>query len=149
MKNTENSQKNVLIIGSGSMGYSDQRIHDMWIDKFNLFSKVEHESSIKKGKYKPLITLEGIDWCGTRTVYNYLVNGVHKSLPLDVFNDLGLYLWNHLFNPNTGRTPVHLFLRQSDPGLGICIPQDTRENFFSFREENDPLEKMYLEGLDK
>ena len=48
MKNTENSQKNVLIIGSGSMGYGDQRIHDMWIDKFNLFSKVEHESSIKK-----------------------------------------------------------------------------------------------------
>ena len=62
MKNTENSQKNVLIIGSGSMGYGDQRIHDVWIDKFNLFSKVEHESSIKKGKYKPLITLEGIDW---------------------------------------------------------------------------------------
>ena len=148
MKNTENSQKNVLIIGSGSMGYGDQRIHDVWIDKFNLFFKVEHASSIKKGKYKPLIKLEGIDWCGTRTVYNYLVNGVHKSLPLDVFNDLGLYLWNHLFNPNTGRTPVHLFLRQTDPGLGICIPQDTRENFFSFREENDPLEKIYLEGLD-
>jgi len=149
MKITENSQKNVLIIGSGSMGYSDQRIHDMWIDKYNLFSKVEHESSIKKGKYKPLIILEGIDWCGTRTIYNYIVNGVHKSLPLDVFNDLGLYLWNHLFNVNTGRTPVHLFLRQSDPGLGICIPQDTRENFFSFREESDPLEKIYLEGLDK
>ena len=149
MKNTENSQKNVLIIGSGSMGYGDQRIHDMWIDKFNLFSKVEHESSIKKGKYKPLITLEGIDWCGTRTVYNYLVNGKHESLPLNVFEDLGLYLWNNLFNPNTGRTPVHLFLRQSDPGLGICIPQDTRENFFSFREESDPLEKIYLEGLDK
>ena len=143
------TKTDILIIGSGSMGYSDQRIHDMWIDKFNLFSKVEHESSIKKGKYKPLITLEGIDWCGTRTVYNYLVNGVHKSLPLDVFNDLGLYLWNHLFNPNTGRTPVHLFLRQSDPGLGICIPQDTRENFFSFREEKDPLEKIYLGGLDK
>ena len=149
MKITENSQKNVLIIGSGSMGYSDQRIHDMWIDKYNIFSKVEHESSIKKGKYKPLIILEGIDWCGTRTIYNYIVNGVHKSLPLDVFNDLGLYLWNHLFNVNTGRTPVHLFLRQSDPGLGICIPQDTRENFFSFREENDPLEKIYKEGLDK
>ena len=149
MKNTENSQKNVLIIGSGSMGYGDQRIHDMWIDKFNLFSKVEHESSIKKGKYKPLIKLEGIDWCGTRSVYLYFVNGVHKSLPLDVFNEVGLYLWNHLFNPNTGRTPVHLFLRQTDPGLGICIPQDTRENFFSFREESDPLEKIYLEGLDK
>jgi len=149
MKITENSQKNVLIIGSGSMGYSDQRIHDMWIDKYNLFSKVEHESSIKKGKYKPLIILEGIDWCGTRTIYNYIVNGVHKSLPLDVFNDVGLYLWNHLFSHNTGRTPVHLFLRQSDPGLGICIPQDTRENFFSFREESDPLEKIYLEGLDK
>ena len=149
MKITENSQKNVLIIGSGSMGYSDQRIHDMWIDKYNLFSKVEHESSIKKGKYKPLIILEGIDWCGTRTIYNYIVNGVHKSLPLEVFNDLGLYLWNHLFDVNTGRTPVHLFLRQSDPGLGICIPQDTRENFFSFREESDPLEKIYIEGLDK
>ena len=149
MKITENSQKDVLIIGSGSMGYSDQRIHDMWIDKYNLFSKVEHESSIRKGKYKPLIILEGIDWCGTRTIYNYLVNGKHESLPLKVFNDLGLYLWNHLFDVNTGRTPVHLFLRQSDPGLGICIPQDTRENFFSFREENDPLEKIYIEGLDK
>ena len=149
MKITENSQKNVLIIGSGSMGYGDQRIHDMWIDKFNLFSKVEHESSIKKGNYKPLITLEGIDWCGTRTVYNYLVNGVHKSLPLDVFNDLGLYLWNHLFNPNTGRTPVHLFLRQNDPGLGICIPQDNVDNGFSFREKSDPLFKIYSDGLDK
>ena len=149
MKNTENSQKNVLIIGSGSMGYGDQRIHDMWIEKYNLFYNVEYDTAIKKGKYKPLIKLEGIDWCGTRTVYNYLVNGKHESLPLNVFNDLGLYLWNHLFNPNTGRTPVHLFLRQSDPGLGICIPQDTRENFFSFREENDPLEKIYLEGLDK
>ena len=149
MKITENSQKDVLIIGSGSMGYSDQRIHDMWIDKYNLFSKVEHESSIRKGKYKPLIILEGIDWCGTRTIYNYLVNGKHESLPLKVFNDLGLYLWNHLFDVNTGRTPVHLFLRQSDPGLGICIPQDTRENFFSFREESDPLEKIYKEGLDK
>ena len=45
--------------------------------------------------------------------------------------------------------PVNLFLRQTDPGLGICIPQDTRKNGFSFREENDPLEKIYLEGLDK
>ena len=149
MKITENSQKNVLIIGSGSMGYSDQRIHDMWIDKYNLFSKVEHESSIRKGKFKDRIELEGIDWCGTRTIYRYLVNGKFESLPLKVFNDVGLYLWNNLFSPNTGRTPVHLFLRQSDPGLGICIPQDTRENFFSFREESDPLEKIYKEGLDK
>ena len=149
MKITENSQKNVLIIGSGSMGYGDQRIHDMWIDKYNLFYKVEFDTAIRKGKLKDRIELKGIDWCGTRTVYNYLVNGVHKSLPLGVFNDLGLYLWNHLFNPNTGRTPIHLFLRQSDPGLGICIPQDTRENFFSFREESDPLEKIYLEGLNK
>jgi len=149
MKITENSQKNVLIIGSGSMGYSDQRIHDMWIDKYNLFSKVEHESSIRKGKFKDRIELEGIDWCGTRTIYRYLVNGKFESLPLKVFNDLGLYLWNHLFNVNTGRTPVNLFLRQSDPGLGICIPQDTRENFFSFREESDPLEKIYIEGLNK
>jgi len=149
MKITENSQKNVLIIGSGSMGYSDQRIHDMWIDKYNLFSKVGHESSIMKGMYKDRIELEGIDWCGTRTIYRYLINGKHESLPLKVFNDVGLYLWNNLFSPNTGRTPVHLFLRQSDPGLGICIPQDTRENFFSFREESDPLEKIYIEGLDK
>mgnify|MGYP001808838502 FL=1 len=149
MKITENSQKNVLIIGSGSMGYSDQRIHDMWIEKYNLFYNVEYDTAIRKGKLKDRIKLEGIDWCGTRTVYNYLVNGKHEDLPLKVFNDLGLYLWNHLFNVNTGRTPVHLFLRQNDPGLGICIPQDTRDNFFSFREENDPLEKIYLEGLEK
>ena len=149
MKITENSQKNVLIIGSGSMGYSDQRIHDMWIEKYNLFLNVEFDTAIRKGKLKDRIKLEGIDWCGTRSIYRYLVNGKFESLPLKVFNDLGLYLWNHLFNVNTGRTPVHLFLRQSDPGLGICIPQDTRENFFSFREENDPLEKIYLEGLDK
>ena len=149
MKITENSQKNVLIIGSGSMGYGDQRIHDMWIEKYNLFYQVEFDTAIRKGKLIDKIQLEGIDWCGTRTIYNYLVNGKHEDLPLKVFNDLGLYLWNHLFNPNTGRTPVHLFLRQADPGLGICIPQDTRENFFSFREENDPLEKIYLEGLDK
>ena len=149
MKITENSQLNVLIIGSGSMGHSDQRIHDEWIEKYNLFSKVEQQSAIKKGKFKDLITLEGIDWCGTRTIYNYLVNGKHESLPLKVFNDLGLFLWNHLYDYNTGRTPVHLFLRQSDPGLGICIPQDTRKNGFSFREQNDPLKKIYLEGLDK
>ena len=48
MKITENSQKNVLIIGSGSMGYSDQRIHDMWIDKFNLFLKLNMKVQLKK-----------------------------------------------------------------------------------------------------
>ena len=149
MKITENSQKNVLIIGSGSMGYDDNRIHDKWIERYNLFYDVEYDTAIRKGKLKDRIKLEGIDYCGTRTVYNYLVNGVHQNLPLKVFNDLGLYLWNHLFNPNTGRTPVHLFLRQNDPGLGIVIPQDNVDNGFSFREESDPLFKIYSDGLDK
>ena len=149
MKKTENSQKNVLIVGSGIMGLPNQRIHDEQIERFNLFKKIEHESSIRKSQFKDLIKLEGIDWCGTRTIYNFLRNGNHESLPLNVFNELGLWLWNGLWDVNTGRTPVHLFLRQADPGLGICIPQDNVDNGFSFREERDPLEKIYLDGLDK
>ena len=52
MKKTENSQKNVLIVGSGIMGLPNQRIHDEQIEKFNLFKKVEHESSIRKSQFK-------------------------------------------------------------------------------------------------
>ena len=149
MKKTENSQKQVLIIGSGTMCEDDCRIHEKWISKYNIFNQVAFNSAIKKGKSTNLITFKAIDHCGTRTIYNFLRNGNHESLPLKVFNELGLWLWNGLWDVNTGRTPVHLFLRQNDPGLGICIPQDNVDNGFSFREESDPLEKIYLEGLDK
>ena len=35
--------------------------------------------------------------------------------------------------------PVHLFLRQEDPGLAIILPQDNPSNQFSFRQKK-PLE---------
>ena len=143
-----NEIKNVLIIGSGAIGEDNLRIHEKWIDKYNLFSKVAFDKSVLKGKPKKLIEFENIDSGGTRSIYNYYVNHKHESLPIDVFNDLGLFLWNHLWDVNTGITPVHLFLLQQDCGLGIILPQDNIDNGFSFRQDN-PLEKIYLDGIDK
>ena len=38
-----------------------------------------------KDELKDRIQLEGIDWCGTRSIYRYLVNGKFETLPLKVF----------------------------------------------------------------
>ena len=142
---TKTTKPNVLIVGSGQMG---QRIHEQWVERYNLLNESEFNYSIKIGKPKKLIQLENIDSSGTRSIYNYLVNHKHESLPLKVFNDIGLFLWNHLYDPNTGTTPIHLFLLQQDCGLGIILPQDNTDNRFSFRQDN-PLEKIYLNGIDK
>jgi len=142
MKKTENSQKQVLIIGSGTICEDDCRIHEKWISKYNIFNQVAFNSAIKKGKSANLITFKAIDHCGTRTIYEYFEDGIFKSLPLNIYNDLALYLWNNLFNPKTNNTPIHLFLSQSDPGLGIVLPQDKTENGFSYRQV-DPIKRIY------
>jgi len=142
MKKTENSQKQVLIIGSGTMCEDDCRVHEKWIHKYNIFNQVAFDSAIRKGKSANLINFKPIDHCGTRTIYQYFEDGIFKSLPLHIYNDLGLYLWNNLFNPLTNNTPIHLFLSQTDPGLGIVLPQDKRENGFSYRQV-DPIKRIY------
>ena len=142
MKKTENSQKQVLIIGSGTMCEDDCRIHEKWIHKYNIFNQVAFHSATKKGKSANWITLKAIDHCGTRTIYQYFEDGIFKRLHLNIYNDLGLYLWNNLFNPSTNNTPIHLFLSQTDPGLGIVLPQDKRENGFSYRQV-DPIKRIY------
>ena len=142
MKKTENSQKQVLIIGSGTMCEDDCRIHEKWVHKYNIFNQVAFNKAIRRGKATNLITFKSIDHCGTRTIYQYFEDGIFKSLPLNIYNDLALYLWNNLFNPSTNNTPIHLFLSQIDPGLGIVLPQDKRENGFSYRQV-DPIKRIY------
>ena len=63
-------------------------------------------------------------------------------MPLNIFNDLGLYIWNNYFRPDTQDTLIHLFLSQTDPGLGIILPQDNRDNGFSYRQVN-PIRRIY------
>ena len=63
-------------------------------------------------------------------------------MPLDIFNDLGLYIWNNYYRPDTQDTLIHLFLSQSDPGLGIVLPQDNRDNGFSYRQVN-PIKRIF------
>ena len=142
MKKTENFSPQVLIIGSGNICEDDCRIHQKWIHKYNIFNQVAFHSATKKGKSANWITLKAIDHCGTRTIYQYFEDGIFKSLPLHIYNDLGLYLWNNLFNPKTNNTPIHLFLSQTDPGLGIILPQDNKDNGFSYRQVN-PIKRIY------
>ena len=142
MKKTENSQKQVLIIGSGTMCKDDCRIHEKWVTRYNIFNKIAFDSAIRKGKSANLITFKPIDHCGTRTIYEYLEDGIFKSLPLNIYNDLGLYLWNNYFRPDTQDTKIHLFLSQTDPGLGIILPQDNKDNGFSYKQIN-PIKRIY------
>ena len=142
MKKTENSQKQVLIIGSGTMCEDDCRIHEKWVTRYNIFNKIAFDSAIKKGKSANLITFKPIDHCGTRTIYQYFEDGIFKSLPLNIYNDLGLYLWNNYFRPDTQDTKIHLFLSQTDPGLGIILPQDNKDNGFSYKQIN-PIKRIY------
>ena len=62
-------------------------------------------------KYKSTIIpklINSIMYDGKKTVAEKIIyeaiekiKSKSKDEPLNVFNDLGLYLWNHLFNPNT------------------------------------------------
>ena len=142
MKNTEKFSPQVLIIGSGNMGEDDCRIHENWITRYNIFNKVHFDSAIKKGKKSDLIIFKAIDHCGTRTVYECHINNKFVSMPTNVFNDLGMYLWNNYFRPDTQDTKIHLFLSQTDPGLGIILPQDNLDNGMSYRQIN-PIKRIY------
>ena len=51
---TKTTKPNVLIVGSGQMG---QRIHEQWIERYNLLNQSEYDYSIKIGKPKKLIHL--------------------------------------------------------------------------------------------
>ena len=116
---------NVLIIGStGDDGVS--RPHDMWIEKFN---SINLKPGTRRGK------LHWVDSSGTRSVFYYSERVCNSSyedaidLPVNIYNELAIFLKKH-------KVPVHLFLLQEDPGLGIMLPQDNKENHFSFRQEN-------------
>ena len=142
MKKTENLSPQVLIIGSGNMCEDDCRIHENWITKYNIFNKVHFDSAIKKGQKCDLIVFKAVDHCGTRTVYECHINNKFVSMPLNIFNDLGIYIWNNYFRPDTQDTLIHLFLSQTDPGLGIILPQDNKDNYFSYRQVN-PIKRIY------
>ena len=49
------TKPNVLIVGSGQMG---QRIHEQWIERYNLLNESEFNYSVKIGRPKKLIQLE-------------------------------------------------------------------------------------------
>ena len=142
MKKTENLSPQVLIIGSGTMCENDCRIHENWVTRYNIFNKVRFDSAIKKGQKCDLIVFKAVDHCGTRTVYECHINNKFVSMPLNIFNDLGLYIWNNYFRPETQDTKIHLFLSQTDPGLGIVLPQDNIDNGFSYRQVN-PIRRIY------
>ena len=142
MKKTENLAPQVLIIGSGTMCENDCRIHEEWVRRYNIFNRVHFESALRKGRKSDLIVFKAVDHCGTRTVYECHINNKFVSMPLDIFNDLGLYIWNNYYRPDTQDTLIHLFLSQSDPGLGIVLPQDNRDNGFSYRQVN-PIKRIF------
>ena len=137
MKKTENLSPQVLIIGSGTMCEDDCRIHENWITRYNIFNK-----AIRRNKKCDLIVFKAVDHSGTRTVYQCHINNKFVSMPLSIFNDLGLYIWNNYFRPETQDTKIHLFLSQTDPGLGIVLPQDNIDNGFSYRQVN-PIRRIY------
>ena len=142
MKKTENLSPQVLIIGSGTICEDDCRIHEEWVRRYNIFNRVHFDCAVKKGKKCDLIVFKAVDHCGTRTVYECHINNKFVSMPLNIFNDLGIYIWNNYFRPETQDTKIHLFLSQSDPGLGIVLPQDNRDNGFSYRQVN-PIRRIY------
>ena len=142
MKKTENLSPQVLIIGSGNMGEDDCRIHEECVRRYNIFNRVHFDSAIKKGKKSDLVIFKAVDHCGTRTVYECHINNKFVSMPLSIFNDLGMYLWNNYYRPDTQDTKIHLFLSQTDPGLGIILPQDNIDNGMSYRQVN-PIKRIY------
>ena len=116
-----------LIIGSTDK--ENNRPHEDFIDNFN-----------KKymSKYS-LGVLTNVDSSGTRSVYVYNKNGIYNydnadDFPEDIYRHLAIYLEGN-------NVPVHLYLRQEDPCLGIILPQDNESNYFSYRQTN-PLEEV-------
>ena len=142
MKKTENFSPQVLIIGSGTICDDDCRIHENWINKYNVLNQVRFNRAMRRNKKCDLIVFKAVDHSGTRTVYECHINNKFVSMPLNIFNDLGMYLWNNYFRPDTQDTKIHLFLSQTDPGLGIILPQDNKDNNFSYRQVN-PIRRIY------
>ena len=92
--------------------------------------------------------LNWVDSSGTRSVFFYTKPGAVRKyknasdLPTYIFEALAIF-----FRLND--VPCHLFLLQEDPGLGIILPQDTKENLISHRKTTsladvaDPLIKKF------
>tara|TARA_Y100000114_G_C11688194_1_gene292190 strand:- start:462 stop:830 length:369 start_codon:yes stop_codon:yes gene_type:complete len=115
----------VLIVGSQDK--RDNRPHEAFIEHFNANYMT----------YFRLGTLENVDSSGTRSVYIYTKDGSGSydkatDIPKDIYEHLGIAM-------KMCNVPVHLFLRQEDPGLAIILPQDNSDNGFSYRQ-NKPLE---------
>ncbi len=111
-----------LIIGSTDK--DDNRPHENFIDNFN---------NTYMAKFS-LGVLTNVDSCGTRSVYIYNKSGFYDydsadDFPEDIYKHLGIYL-------ESNKVPVHLYLRQEDPCLGIILPQDNESNYFSYRQKN-------------
>ena len=124
-----------LIIGSTDK--DNHRPHEEFIDNFN---------NTYMAKFS-LGVLTNVDSCGTRSVYVYNKSGFYDyksadDFPEDIYRHLGIYL-------ESNQVPVHLYLRQEDPGIGIILPQDTEKNVFSYRETTslanvaDPIIKKF------
>ena len=116
-----------LIIGSTDK--DDNRPHEDFIDNFN---------NTYMAKFS-LGVLTNVDSCGTRSVYIYNKSGFYDydsadDFPEDIYKHLGIYL-------ESNKVPVHLYLRQEDPGLGIILEQDNPSNHFSYRQTH-PLEEV-------
>ena len=117
----------VLIVGSQDK--RDNRPHEAFIEHFNA----------NYMRYYRLGTLENVDSSGTRSVYIYTKDGSGSydkatDIPKDIFEHLGIAM-------KMCNVPVHLFLRQEDPGLAIILPQDNPDNGFSYTQ-NKPLEAL-------
>ena len=121
----------VLIIGStGKDGIS--RPHENWIDKFN---QINLSPGSRRGR------LHWVDSSGTRSVFFYSKNISSTAdyddaidLPEAIHKELAVFL-------KENNVPIHLFLLQEDPGIAIYLPQDNKENHFSYRQEK-PLDSF-------
>ena len=116
-----------LIIGSTDK--DNHRPHEEFIDNFN---------NTYMAKFS-LGVLTNVDSCGTRSVYVYNKSGFYDyksadDFPEDIYKHLGIYL-------ESNQVPVHLYLRQEDPGIGIILDQDNPSNNFIYRQTH-PLEEV-------
>jgi len=121
----------VLIVGStGEDGIS--RPHEEWVERFN-------QTNLKPGSKRG--RLHWVDSSGTRSVFFYSKNILNSAdydeaidLPNSIHKELAVFL-------KENNVPIHLFLLQEDPGVAIMLPQDNKENHFSYRQEN-PLDSF-------
>ena len=126
---TERTKPRPITLIIGSSDENDHRPHEDFIDNFN---------NTYMSKFS-LGVLTNIDSSGTRSVYLYNKNGVYNyddadDFPEDIFNHLAIYLQGN-------NVPVHLYLREEDPCIGIMLKQDTEENHWSYRQDN-PLKQI-------